>query len=143
MTLNDAQKKISEDPRYWTWFKKWWDADFSWEGLATKQTLFAKSDEKVPTAIPMQTYYPAGFNEENLLTAFGKRWHVMNIPPHDLQGNPNPELIERAANYLAIKTFLSANSFEEIHGCIWLNNAYSSLPLNKRLFSPHLSDSKD
>lgn len=133
--LNDAQKKINEDPRYWTWFQKWWDTDFSWEGLATKQTLFAKSDEKTPIAIPMQTYYPAGQNNENLLKAFGKLWHVMNIPPHDLQGNPNPNILDRAANYLAIKTFISSQTFEEIHGCVWLNDTYSSQVATSAYFS--------
>ena len=76
MELTTAQIEINPNPEYWEWFKKWWDEDFSWEGL---------KDKKTPEGTPLQDHY--SHNSDKLIERFDREWHPVNAPYHDREGN--------------------------------------------------------
>jgi len=110
MELTDKQAAINEDPRYWEWFEKWWAKDFSWEGLKNKKSF---------SGIPLQEYYASENDARNMVEAFGKKWRIVNLPHHDVDGNPLDIGISVSVLKSNLRNFLNENDLDEIHGCVF------------------------
>lgn len=92
MKLTKKQISINENPNYWTWFEKWWDEDFSYEALLSKDIL-NEEDKQIYEDVKRR-------NHGNLVKFAGRDWHPYNIPPHDLEGNLADGLLKNTQNIL-------------------------------------------
>lgn len=69
-------------------FQRWWDADWSWEGLATKYRRAKLAHEFGQTLGSLQDIWR---DEEGKLIRFaGRRWTRFHLPPFDRDGNACP-----------------------------------------------------
>lgn len=121
MALTELQEQFNDDPRYWLWFEKWWNEDYSWDGLDSKETLSGE---------PLKATYTQYVAEIHLVEAFERKWHPLNLPPHDLSGNIIDEGLVRLAKP---KAKVQLNQIEEIHGCVWPANTLNNLSNDKLL----------
>jgi len=121
MALTEIQEQFNDDPQYWLWFEKWWSEDYSWDGLDSKETLSGE---------PLKTTYTHYIAETDLVEAFGRMWHPLNLPPHDLNGNIIDDELVRLTKP---KAKVQLNQIEEIHGCVWPANTLNNLSNDKLL----------
>ncbi|MBL4617873.1 MAG: pentapeptide repeat-containing protein [Robiginitomaculum sp.] len=78
--LNSKQKDINDDPAYWDHFDRWWDQDFSWDGLANKNIYNSGQT--------LQNYW--WDEREDLIEFAKKKWTRFHLPFHDKDGNLSP-----------------------------------------------------
>ncbi len=79
--LTDLQITINDDPKYWEWFDKWWEQDFSWAGLAKKNIYNSNQT--------LQDYWSG--ERDDLIEFAGRNWTRFHLPFHDQEGNPSPK----------------------------------------------------
>ncbi len=78
MTIDEATRKRWYDEA----FKRWWDEDYSWDGLARKTAVGGDGNPQ-----SLQLYWR---NEEPHLVEFaGRRWAAFHLPPHAPDGTTN------------------------------------------------------
>ncbi|MFP4004811.1 MAG: hypothetical protein ACLFV8_13635, partial [Alphaproteobacteria bacterium] len=68
-------------------FRDWWEADFSWEGLAAKRQRPRDEDSST-----LQDYWrEQGLTEDDLIDFAGRKWTPFHLPLWDLEGNKSPK----------------------------------------------------
>jgi hypothetical protein len=65
------------------WFQRWWDKDYSWDGLAKMYWHHEHEDET------LQDYWVRSVSENDLILFAGRWWSRYHLPLHDLEGNPS------------------------------------------------------
>ncbi len=78
---------LDQDSAFRSWWKeqvflRWWDEDWSWEGLLQK-----KLDN--PDCPTLQHHWAE--EEGNLISFGGRDWTCFHLPLQDLKGNPSPK----------------------------------------------------
>jgi len=116
MELTPKQELYNKNPMYWEWFKTWWEEDYTWDGLKDKTNFSGE---------PLQEYYKGSSKTPSLISAFGKEWCIVNLPPHNLEGDILKK--ETSHNYYIdkLRSFIVNNNIEELHGCVFEDQSMS------------------
>src|ERR1043166_4336295 len=83
-----AHEDLWQNEHFRKAFQRWWDEDWSWDGLATKYrraNLGSEPDEALGT---LQDVWLE--EEGNLIRFAGRRWTPFHLPPFDRDGNACP-----------------------------------------------------
>ncbi len=102
--LTEAQNDISPDLHYWDWFARWWEQDFSWDGLKKHEIEGQNAQEyykKISSEFTRDGYSYNDF----LIQVNGKTWFCLHAPGHDVEGNQFRETqavkSEKISNFIA------------------------------------------
>lgn len=78
--------KDPEHPERWEGFLRWWDQDWSWEGLAKKEwRKRTGANPKGTVSGTLQNYWTK--EAKRLIDFAGRRWTFAHLPPCDRFGN--------------------------------------------------------
>ncbi|MBI1329023.1 MAG: hypothetical protein GC166_03855 [Alphaproteobacteria bacterium] len=99
-----AHEDLWQNEHFRKAFQRWWDEDWSWDGLAEKHNKKSLDYKPNKFLSSLQDVWREEENQKRLIVFADREWTRFHLPPFDREGNPcPPELFSAAKNADCVK----------------------------------------